>query len=141
MNALCESFTRKATLILDENQRYEALHGQIRRHGRARRSAGRIPILGRRLAGPDAYFQPHVHPYDMPVIPHGSSVYNYHFVMTNTNSPYAEYLSVGKGTDIQPIFSVLEGEPLPVNGKVSLDSKKPGFGVELKRELLVPFKS
>ena len=63
-------------------------------------------------------------------------VYNYHFVMANTNSPYAEYLSVGKGTEIQPIFSVLEGEPLPVNGKISLDPNKPGFGVELKRELL-----
>ncbi len=45
-------------------------------------------------------------PYDMPVIPHGASVYNYHFMMANTNSPYAEYLSVGTGTDIQPIFSV-----------------------------------
>jgi L-alanine-DL-glutamate epimerase-like enolase superfamily enzyme len=46
---------------------------------------------------------------------------------------------VGKGTDIQPIFSVLEGEPLPVNGKVTLAPDKPGFGVELKRELLAPF--
>ena len=80
-------------------------------------------------------------PCDMPVIPHGSSVYNYHFVMSNTNSPYAEYLSVGKGTDIQPIFSVIEGEPLPVNGKISLDPNKPGFGVELKRELLAPFRA
>jgi L-alanine-DL-glutamate epimerase-like enolase superfamily enzyme len=79
-------------------------------------------------------------PYDMPDIPHGASVYNYHFVMANANLPYAEYLSVGKREDIQPIFSVLEGEPLPVNGKVSLDSNKPGFGVELKRELLTPFK-
>jgi L-rhamnonate dehydratase len=78
-------------------------------------------------------------PYDMPVIPHGASVYNYHFVMSNTNSPYAEYLSVGKGEDIQPIFSILEGEPLPVNGKVTLDPDKPGFGVELKRELLTPY--
>ena len=48
---------------------------------------------------------------------------------------------LAKATDIQPIFSVLEGEPLPVNGKVSLDPDKPGFGVELKRELLAPFKS
>ena len=60
--------------------------------------------------------------------------------MANTNSPYAEFLSVGKGTDIQPIFGVLEGEPLPVNGKVSLDPNKHGFGVELKRQLLAPFK-
>ena len=78
-------------------------------------------------------------PYDMPVIPHGASVYNYHFVMANTNSPYAEYLSVGKGDAIQPVFAVLEGEPLPVNGKVTLDLNKPGFGVELKRELLAPY--
>ncbi len=78
-------------------------------------------------------------PYDMPVIPHGASVYNYHFVLSNTNSPYAEYLSVGEGKDIQPIFSVLEGEPLPVNGRVTLDPSRPGFGVELKRELLSPY--
>lgn len=78
-------------------------------------------------------------PYDMPVIPHGASVYNYHFVLSNTNSPYAEYLSVGEGTEIQPIFSVLEGEPLPVNGRVTLDHSRAGFGVELKRELLSPY--
>ena len=78
-------------------------------------------------------------PYNLPVIPHGSSVYNYHFVMANTNSPYAEYLSVGKGTEIQPIFSVLEGEPLPEKGRITLDPNKAGFGVELKRELLAPF--
>ncbi|HYV27253.1 MAG TPA: L-rhamnonate dehydratase, partial [Candidatus Eisenbacteria bacterium] len=80
-------------------------------------------------------------PYNMPVIPHGSSVYNYHFVMANTNSPYAEYLSVGEGKEIQPIFSVIEGEPLPVNGKISLDPSKPGFGVELRRELLAQYKN
>jgi hypothetical protein len=72
---------------------------------------------------------------------HGSSVYNYHLVMANTNSPYAEHLSVGKGTDIQPILVVIEGEPLPVNGKILLDPNKPGFGVALKRELPAPFKS
>ncbi|HMO27224.1 MAG TPA: enolase C-terminal domain-like protein, partial [Tepidisphaeraceae bacterium] len=79
-------------------------------------------------------------PYDMPVIPHGASVYNYHFVLANTNSPYAEYLTVGEGRDIQPIFSVIDGEPLPVDGKVTLDPSKPGFGVELKRELLTPYR-
>jgi L-rhamnonate dehydratase len=79
-------------------------------------------------------------PYDMPVIPHGASVYNYHFVLSNTNSPYAEYLSVGEGKEIQPIFSVLEGEPLPVNGRVILDPSLPGFGVQLKRELLAPYR-
>jgi L-rhamnonate dehydratase len=78
-------------------------------------------------------------PYDMPVIPHCASVYNYHFVMANTNSPYAEYISVGEGRDIQPIFSLIEGEPLPVDGKITLDPDKPGFGVELRRELLAPY--
>ena len=34
-----------------------------------------------------------------------------------------------------------KGEPLPVNGRISLDPNKPGFGVELKRELLAPFKN
>lgn len=78
-------------------------------------------------------------PYDMPVIPHGASVYNYHFVIANSNSPYAEYLTVGEGREIQPIFSVIEGEPLPVNGRVTLDETKPGFGVEFVRDKLAPF--
>jgi L-alanine-DL-glutamate epimerase-like enolase superfamily enzyme len=79
-------------------------------------------------------------PYDIPVVPHCAGVYNYHFVMSNTNSPYAEYLSVGDGTEVRPIFAALEGEPVPVNGKVRLDPTKPGFGVELNRDLLVPYK-
>lgn len=78
--------------------------------------------------------------YDVPVIPHGSSVYNYHFVMSNTNSPYAEFLSTGEGVDLHPIFSIIDGEPLPVNGRIHLDPTKPGFGVELKRDLLVDWK-
>ncbi len=80
-------------------------------------------------------------PYDMPVIPHGASVYNYHFVMSNTNSPYAEYLTVGEGRDIQPIFDTIIGEPLPENGRITLDPDKPGFGVELNREKLELFPS
>ena len=32
------------------------------------------------------------------------------------------------------------GAALPVNGRISLDPDRPGFGVELKRELLAPFK-
>lgn len=79
-------------------------------------------------------------PYDIPVIPHCAGVYNYHFVMSNTNSPYAEYLSVGDGTEVRPIFKATTGEPIPVNGKIHLDPAKPGFGVELNRDLLVPYK-
>ena len=77
-------------------------------------------------------------PYDTPVIPHGSGVYNYHFVMSNVNSPYAEFLSVGAGTEVRPIFDAIAGEPLPVNGRVAL-SDKAGFGVELNRDYLEPY--
>ena len=78
-------------------------------------------------------------PYDMPVIPHGASVYNYHFVLSNTNSPYAEFLSTGEGTGLHPIFDTIIGEPLPKDGRVFLDPKKPGFGVELNRAKLQPY--
>jgi L-alanine-DL-glutamate epimerase-like enolase superfamily enzyme len=78
-------------------------------------------------------------PYDMPVIPHGASVYNYHFVLSNTNSPYAEFLSTGEGTGLHPIFDTIIGEPLPKDGQVYLDPKKPGFGVELNRAKLQPY--
>ncbi len=74
-------------------------------------------------------------PTGVPVIPHGSGVYNYHFVMSNLNSPFAEYLAVGDGTAIRPIFDAILGEPLPVNGHVTL-SNAPGFGVELNRDLI-----
>jgi L-alanine-DL-glutamate epimerase-like enolase superfamily enzyme len=79
-------------------------------------------------------------PYDIPVIPHGSGVYNYHFVQSNLNSPFAEFLSVAEGTTVRPIFDSIIGEPLPINGRITLDDK-PGFGVELNRDYLVPFTS
>ena len=78
-------------------------------------------------------------PYDMQVIPHGASVYNYHFVMSNTNSAYAEFLSTGEGKELHPIFDTIIGEPLPVNGHITLDETKPGFGVELNRDKLIPY--
>lgn len=76
-------------------------------------------------------------PYDIPVIPHGSGVYNYHFVLSNLNSPFAEFLSVGDGTTVRPIFDAILGEPLPVDGHVTVGDE-PGFGVALNRDLLEP---
>ena len=76
-------------------------------------------------------------PYDIPVIPHGAGIYNYHFVQSNVNSPFAEYLSVGDGTSVRPVFDSIIGEPLPVNGHVTLEDT-PGFGVELNRDYLEP---
>lgn len=74
----------------------------------------------------------------LPVIPHGASVYNYHFVISHTNAPYAEFLTVGDGSEVRTIFEAIEGEPVPENGKISL-SDDPGFGVELNRDIISPY--
>lgn len=69
------------------------------------------------------------------VIPHGSSVYSFHFVVTQHVSPFAEFLMMAPDADrIVPMFTpLLLGEPVPVNGRLRLDDR-PGFGVELNRE-------
>lgn len=70
------------------------------------------------------------------VIPHGSSVYSYHFVITRHNSPFAEFLMMAPGADaVVPMFyPQLTGEPVPVNGRLKLPDR-PGFGVELNRSI------
>ncbi len=70
------------------------------------------------------------------VIPHGSSVYSYHFVITRHNSPFAEFLMMAPAADrVVPMFHPqLIGEPVPVNGRLKLPDT-PGFGVELDRSL------
>ncbi len=72
------------------------------------------------------------------VVPHGSSVYSYHFVMTRHNSPFAEFLMMATKADkVVPMFSpMLEGEPVPTNGCLSImDLDRPGFGVSLSDEV------
>ncbi len=66
------------------------------------------------------------------VVPHGSSVYSYHFVVTRTNSPFAEFLMMHPtAEEVVPMFSpLLLGEPVPVNGRLKVPDT-PGFGVEL----------
>lgn len=74
------------------------------------------------------------------VVPHGSSVYSYHFVITRTNSPFAEFLNMSPKSDqIVPMFSPqLLGEPVPVNGRMRASAlDKPGFGVELNSALVL----
>jgi L-rhamnonate dehydratase len=70
------------------------------------------------------------------MIPHGSSVYSYHFVITRHNSPFAEFLMMApKADEVVPMFHPqLIGEPVPVNGRLKL-SDAPGFGVELNRDV------
>lgn len=66
------------------------------------------------------------------VVPHGSSVYSYHFVITRQNSPFAEFLMMAPGADeVIPMFSpLLLDEPVPQNGRMKLPDT-PGFGVRL----------
>ncbi|MGB6191171.1 MAG: enolase C-terminal domain-like protein, partial [Terracidiphilus sp.] len=66
------------------------------------------------------------------VIPHGSSVYAYHFVITRHNSPFSEFLMMAPEADrVIPMFSpLLLDEPVPVKGRLRLP-ETPGFGVRL----------
>ncbi|CAB3778749.1 L-rhamnonate dehydratase [Pararobbsia alpina] len=70
--------------------------------------------------------------HDALVVPHGSSVYSYHFVVTRHNSPFAEFLMMApKADEIVPMFTpLLLDEPLPVNGRMKVPDT-PGFGVRL----------
>lgn len=66
------------------------------------------------------------------VVPHGSSVYSYHFSITRHNSPFAEFLIMAPKADrVVPMFTpLLLDEPVPENGRLKL-SDAPGFGVRL----------
>lgn len=70
------------------------------------------------------------------VVPHGSSVYSYHFVVTRTNSPFSEFLMMHETAEkVVPMFSpLLLGEPVPENGRLKVPDT-PGFGVELNPEI------
>lgn len=68
------------------------------------------------------------------VVPHGSSVYSYHFVVTQPNSPFAEFLMMAPGADVvSPMFSpLLLDEPVPEGGLLKVSAlERPGFGVRL----------
>ncbi len=71
------------------------------------------------------------------VVPHGSSVYSHHAVITFTNTPFSEFLMTSPDcATLRPQFDpILLGEPVPESGRIHksvLD--KPGFGVELNRD-------
>jgi L-rhamnonate dehydratase len=76
------------------------------------------------------------------VVPHGSSVYSYHFVVTRHNSPFAEFLMMAPGADVVvPMFSpLLLDEPVPESGRMKVP-ERPGFGVSLNPDckLVRPF--
>jgi L-rhamnonate dehydratase len=70
--------------------------------------------------------------HDALTVPHASSVYSYHFVITRHNSPFAEFLMMAPDSaSVVPMFRpLLIGEPTPQNGRLRLPNK-PGFGVKL----------
>jgi L-rhamnonate dehydratase len=74
--------------------------------------------------------------YDIPVIPHGSSVFSYHLQYAFTNCPLAEFLVMSPQADrLVPLFGGLfKNEPLPENGYLGLP-EAPGWGVELNDQL------
>ena len=77
------------------------------------------------------------------VVPHGSSVYSYHFSLTRHNSPFSEFLMMAPAADkVIPMFApLLLDEPVPVNGRMKVPDS-PGFGVRLNPDfaLLRPHK-
>jgi L-rhamnonate dehydratase len=70
--------------------------------------------------------------HSIPVVPHGSSVYSYHYVVTRPSSPFAEFLMMAPKSDVVvPMFTpLLLDEPVPINGRMKVPDR-PGFGVRL----------
>lgn len=72
--------------------------------------------------------------YDIPVVPHASGPYSYHFVISQPNTPFQEYLANSPdGKSVLPVFGDLfVDEPIPTNGYLTAaDLDKPGFGLTL----------
>jgi hypothetical protein len=60
--------------------------------------------------------------------------HSYHFVVSQTNSPFQEYLANSHdGKSVLPVFGDLFiNEPIPVKGYLDVSQlDKPGFGLEL----------
>lgn len=74
----------------------------------------------------------HAAAYDIPVVPHGSGPYSYHFIASQAGPAFCEYVAASPdGRSILPVFGDLFlGETLPVNGKLK-PSSAPGFGMVL----------
>lgn len=74
--------------------------------------------------------------YDIPIIPHGSSIYSYHLQICFPNCPMAEFLVMSPKADkiVSYFGDLFIDEPLPKDGYVNLPHDKPGFGVTLNRE-------
>jgi L-rhamnonate dehydratase len=79
--------------------------------------------------------------YDVMVIPHGSSVYSYHLQFAFANCPMGELIVLSPQADkMHPLFGdMFLDEPMPIDGYVTLDETKPGFGVTLNPKVKATF--
>ncbi|PWY69539.1 enolase C-terminal domain-like protein [Aspergillus heteromorphus CBS 117.55] len=76
----------------------------------------------------------HASAYDLPVVPHASGPYSYHFVVSQPNTPFQEYLANSPdGSTVEPVFgNLFLNEPIPTQGYLDISIlDKPGFGLEL----------
>jgi L-rhamnonate dehydratase len=73
--------------------------------------------------------------YDIPVVPHGSGAYSYHYLITQPYVQFGEYINISPGGDrLVPVFGdMFSGDPLPRDGAVVLGDV-PGFGLTLNRD-------
>ena len=72
--------------------------------------------------------------YDIPVVPHASGPYSYHFVVSQTNSPFQEYLANSPdGKSVLPVFgNLFTNESIPTKGYLDVSELDgPGFGLEI----------
>ncbi len=80
----------------------------------------------------------HAGAYDIPIVPHGSGPYSYHFIASRTEPAFCEYVAASaNGRSILPVFGTLmEGEPVPVNGRLEI-TDAPGFGMEIAQRSML----
>jgi L-rhamnonate dehydratase len=76
--------------------------------------------------------------YDIPVVPHASGPYSYHFVVSQQNTPFQGYLA--NSPDSTAVLPVLGGlfidEPIPYKSYLNVkDLDKPGFGLTLNPKI------
>ncbi|VEU22877.1 DEKNAAC103960 [Brettanomyces naardenensis] len=76
--------------------------------------------------------------YDIPVVPHASGPYSYHFVASQNNTPFQEYLaSSPDSTAVLPVFGKLfTNEVIPSKGYLDITQLDlPGFGLKLNPDV------
>ena len=67
-------------------------------------------------------------------------MHNYHVVMASLNSPMAEFfppVDVEVGNEL--FWYIFRGEPVPRDGSIDLDEKKPGLGLTVDEAALKRF--